>query len=84
MIVEDERAGKVYFGKIGSIVEVNGDEVTLNFNPGVDCINSSYLADLKELQPLKKLQKMIGSLTAFVNVYIYTLYIYICNYIWNS
>ena len=66
MIVEDERAGQVHFGKIGSIVEVNGSEVTLNFNPGVDCIDSSYLADLHEIKPLNKLQKMMGSLTAIV------------------
>ena len=66
MIVEDERAGQVHFGKIGTIVEMNGDEVSLNFKPGVDTVKCSYLADLVDIKPLKKLQKIMCSLIAFV------------------
>ena len=49
VIIEDERAGQMYFGKIGTVVELNGNEVTVNLSPGVITLASSYVAAVKTL-----------------------------------
>ena len=66
IIVADERAGQVHFGKTGHIVEVSGDDARVNFNPGVDVVKAMYLADLGEMKSLKKLQKFAGVCCCFV------------------
>lgn len=60
MIVEDERAGQVLFGKVGKVVEVNADMCLVNFSPGVDSVKGAFVADVSELKSLKKLQKFAG------------------------
>ena len=64
IIIEDERAGQMYFGKVGSVAELNGNEVTVNLCPGVITLASSYVAAVKEFKPLNKMQKLLGPLVA--------------------
>jgi len=68
VIVEDERAGKVHFGKVGVIVDVQEDKAVLNFKPGVDTVDLKFLGDLSEMKPLNQLQKLAGSVVCSNNI----------------
>ena len=50
MIVEDERAGQVHFGKVAEIVDVNEEKAVLNFKPGVDSVDFKFVGDLSEMK----------------------------------
>ena len=60
VIVEDERAGQVHFGKVAEIVDVNEEKAVLNFKPGTDSVDFKFVGDLSEMKSLKKLQKLAG------------------------
>ena len=60
VIVEDERAGQVHFGKVAEIADINEEKALLNFNPGVDNVDLKFVGDLSEMKSLKKLQKLAG------------------------
>jgi hypothetical protein len=52
VIVEDERAGQVHFGKVAEIIDVNEKKAVLNFKPGVDSVDFKFAGDLSELKKI--------------------------------